>query len=1004
MGVVYRARDARLGREVALKMALQPFPSEADQKRFRTEAETIAALDHPNIVPIYEVGDADGQPFYAMKFVKGGNLSQMLARHSRPFGNFQSIARFTAKIARATHHAHQRGVIHRDIKPSNILLDEHGEPLLSDFGLAKFTEARSNLTITGAAMGTPAYSAPEQALGSREITIAADVYSIGAILYELLAGIAPFTGGSALDILRKVVEIEPVRPSLAHPEVPRDLETICLKCLQKESRQRYGSAEALAEDLERWLAREPIQARPAGPVERFSKWCARRPALAGLALAALLAPAAIIGILLYAQGSMRQERNLAQAQEIKAKTAEAKALSARAEIRENLYAADLLLANRAAADGNLAFARQVVESYAPPSRSQAANESQLPDLRGFEWRRLWRQTRGDPAMVLRGHSNTVNCLDLSRDGQSAISAGGDGAIICWDLNSLAPLWRLSSPGQEIQTIKLSGDRRYVAAGRSDGSIELWDTAEKKKIWSFGGAKPPRVFFSRNRLLVYAKDAAASGQNLVQMIEISSGSLLQTWPGDLEAVSRDERIMSLSDNSPKIELWDLADGRKTASWLGAPCNMMALSPGGGKAAACTFHRDGFLICETGHETGGIFIKERQGSINTMTFSPDGSILATGGNDQTIHLWDAGAFSSSRRLAGHAGPVTGLAFSPDQKRLFSSSADGTIRGWDLQDQGSTNISIPNLCPPYLLSPDGTKLAAGSIDSNSKELRRLHVWDLKTMRSVTLGNPAAEIILESFSPDGKTLWTRKPAMEHGAAALQGWDLEHPGAPPFKKRFDMASTGMVVRSAISWAGGWYAIAQYGGPSIQLFDFGSARRVGQFLHASNSYMGEPALFTPDGLRLLTYAPSEQLLLLNPANPAEIIQAPRFEARIFLGPFSWNGSLLAVLCEDFSVRILETKSLRQIAALRGHQQNVSCAAFSHDGKTIATASSGGVIKLWSWPSGREASTFFGPTDYVYLAFTAEDRALVAGGWSEATIFAAPSLAEIDAAPPAAAGP
>ncbi len=295
MGVVYKARQMSLNRVVALKMVLRvELATARDVARFRAEAEAAANLDHPHVVPIYEVGEHNGQQYYAMRYVEGMSLAR------RPRSEAHNEARLLAAVAGAVHHAHRRGVLHRDIKPSNILVDTVGAPLVADFGLAKRVDADHSLTESGVIVGTPRYMAPEQAAGRKDLTMAVDVYSLGVVLYERLTGQTPFTGEAVLELLRQAREAEPPRPSSICPGLDQDLETICLKCLEKDPSKRYASAEALQDDLERWLRGEPITARPVGRSERVWRWCRRNPAVAslsaGLVTGLILAAAAGIGV------------------------------------------------------------------------------------------------------------------------------------------------------------------------------------------------------------------------------------------------------------------------------------------------------------------------------------------------------------------------------------------------------------------------------------------------------------------------------------------------------------------------------------------------------------------------------------------------------------------------------------------------------------------------------------------------------------------------------------
>src|SRR6266566_5049099 len=303
-GVVFRARQKSLNRIVALKViGLGHWATKAHLKRFRLEAEAAASLDHPCIVPIYEVGERDGQCYFSMKLVEGGQLDEVVK--DAPM-SIRHAVELIAKVARTVHYAHEHGILHRDIKPGNILLDAKGEPHLTDFGLARLVESESTVTRTMEVLGTPSYMAPEQAVGNNAgISSVTDVYGLGAVLYQLLTGHPPFAGGTTYETIKLLLDTEPRQPRLLNPKIDRDLSTICLKCLEKDPKRRYSSAVALAEDIERWLKHEPIRARHTGVFARGRKWVRRNPASA-LSAGSLIALAAATGWIIWKSELIRQ--------------------------------------------------------------------------------------------------------------------------------------------------------------------------------------------------------------------------------------------------------------------------------------------------------------------------------------------------------------------------------------------------------------------------------------------------------------------------------------------------------------------------------------------------------------------------------------------------------------------------------------------------------------------------------------------------------------------------
>src|SRR6266498_3030000 len=439
MGVVYKARQKSLGRIVAVKMLLFGDQSGKElAQRFRAEAAAAASLQHPNIVAIHEVNAHEGQPFFVMDFIEGQSLAKLNAEcEVRNAEWLRRAARYVKIVAEAIHYAHERGILHRDLKPSNVLIDPFDQPRVTDFGLAKRLHHDSELTLSGQVLGSPNYMPPEQAAARRGLVgRRSDVYSLGAILYHLITGRPPFVGETLTDTLQDVVNQEPVSPRLLNPSVPRDLETLCLKCLEKEPARRYQTAQALTEDLDRFLRNEPIQARPVGPAEKLWRWCRRKPALASfIAATSLLLLAILIGspIFIY---RIDQALNRSEAGELMA--------------RRNQYASDMNLAHQAVNAGDLFRALQLLDRHRPsfgvPTSSRSASKSAdrdpdrlkarlQTDLRGWEWRYLWKQCQGDQLFILGHHSNGVTAVGVLPDGKTVYSAGIDGAVRLWDVQS-----------------------------------------------------------------------------------------------------------------------------------------------------------------------------------------------------------------------------------------------------------------------------------------------------------------------------------------------------------------------------------------------------------------------------------------------------------------------------------------------------------------------------------------------------------------------------------------
>jgi hypothetical protein len=497
MGIVYQARQTSLGRVVALKMVLHAgHAGDEERRRFRAEAEAIARLKHPNVVQVHEVGESGGVPFFAMEFCEGGSLDAQL--DGTPWQPAKAAV-LVQTLAGAMHAAHQAGVVHRDLKPANVLLTADGTPKVTDFGLAKRLDMPGP-TRTGAVMGTPSYMAPEQAGGRKDVGPAADVWALGALLYELLTGRPPFKAATDLDTVLQVLGEEPVAVRRLQPKVPRDLETICHQCLQKDPNKRYPSAAALAEDLRRFGASEPVAARPVGAAGRAVRWARRRPAVAGLlALVAAVSAAGVGGILWYYAEALTQ-RNAAQAQaqradeqaqraDGQAQRAEQKAADAQREkamADGMLYVSQIGRADTARLAGNLSEAQQVLDST-------------RVDLRGWEYGYLQRRIEGTPPHPARTHQHSVlGGLRPRRHAPGQRLGGPDGQAVgrpqrrrgshparthrpC-DFGGLQP--RRQSPGQRLAR------HHHQALGRPQRGRGS-HPARTHRPCDFGGLQPRR---------------------------------------------------------------------------------------------------------------------------------------------------------------------------------------------------------------------------------------------------------------------------------------------------------------------------------------------------------------------------------------------------------------------------------------------------------------------------------------------------------------------------------
>jgi WD40 repeat protein len=754
MGIVYRARQVSLDRVVALKMVQPGGREPEDLERFlHTEARAVAGLDHPHIVLVHDFGTCEGRPFFSMKLIEGGSLDRHLARFAT---DPKAAARLLATAARAVHHAHQRGLLHRDLKPAKILLDTEGQPLVTDFGLARRVEGGSGQTQKGAIIGTPAYMAPEQAAAAPVLTTAVDVYGLGAILYELLTGRPPFRAATVLDTLVAVRTQEPPRPRSLNPKADRDLETICLKCLDKDPAKRYGSAEALADDLERWLHGEPIRARRAPVARRVWKWCRRNPgwtAFLSVLCGSLIAQSAFQAV---SNARLAEERNNAVAQQKAADDLRAEAQEGKRVERELRQQAQEALAR---AETNLNHNRiNLAWQYWQGSKVGTAERTlgACPaGLRNWEWHYLKRLCHSD--LLTLAHGNGVFDVAYSPDGKRlATTSGAD--LTLWD--ALVGKELLQLPAQpddgQLTGVAFSPDGKWLAVaggiissrrpnddkakGVNRGFVRILDAATGKELRTLKGHGDIAfgvAFTPDSRHLASAGGWGERPAEL-KLWEIATGKELLDLRGHTQTVwqvafNSNGTILASTSDDGTARLWEVATGGQLMVLRGHRGSVtgLAFSPDGKRLATTAGTQDTkpaeVKVWDLVTGQAVLSWRAHTGVIPRLAFSPDGKRLATGGWDRTARVWDAATGDELLTLRGHRefvdvqpnrggrslargphiGAVTGVAFSPDGKRLATGSSDYTVRVWDVtRDQEA--LTFPGRDgSPIGFSPDSRRL---------------------------------------------------------------------------------------------------------------------------------------------------------------------------------------------------------------------------------------------------------------------------------------------------------
>lgn len=961
MGVVYLAEQPGLERQVALKMLLHADHSTAVEKeRFLREALAIARIDHPNIVQIHEIGEHEGKPFFSLELISGVTLAEKL--NGTPMKPIDA-AQMVETLSRAMEVAHQAGVIHRDLKPVNVLLNRDDSPKITDFGLARDLREVGR-TRSGAILGTPSYMAPEQAQGkSREVSTATDVYSLGAILYECLTGRPPFRGADLMETLRQVIVEEPLSPCQLQPGIPRDLETICLKCLQKDPRRRYVSAKALAEDLQHYLNGEPIMARPVGRTERLWRWCKRSPTVASLLLLLFVVLVSGVAVSCYfaAQAIQRAETAQQEKERANRKSGEA-ARRAEAESRAN--------ANLKRAVKEVDAQRQVAETARRTmavEKENAERQRELAEVRFYAIQLSQAQQKWRNGNAVRAVEILESCRWDLRDFEHQY------------LRTLIHETWTPLPGHtnSVTSVTHSPDGELFASASPDGTVRIWDAKVRKVIRVFkGGTSPVHcVAFNREGTRVAVADGARSVPGKVQIWDVQKREVVLTLMGHTGEVTRvayspDAKLIATGSHDDTVKVWDARSGQEKLTFAGHEKNVndLAFSPDGTKIASAS--KDS-TVQVWDVATGKVSQTFQNANVEQLclAFSPDGLLLGVGGSDHVGRVWDMSTGLQKTVLTGHSSPIRCIRFKQNGEEIITGSIDGIVTRWEAQTgrviqsirgcKGSVNS--------VAYSPVRKEILVGSQD------RSLKIWNLVRQEDgVALINNGGQIHSVAYSPTEDWVAHVSPA-----GGLSAHNIHNRGR---QRYFGGQGEGM---RCVAYSLDGKRIVTGGGKfkvngQVKIWDVKSKKELLALEGHTNQV--HCVAFSPDGKKVASGGKDRIVKVWDATQGKCLWEDDSFAGIIGAVSFSPDGKDLAVSSWHGVVKVFESGTGREKFRLRT-SGGIQCMAFSPNGNLLAVGGGdvkfSGKITIWDVSTREVFGTLRGHTQIVAdIVFTPNGNRLV----------------------------